>query len=158
MFSSDLNCSTCGCQEIVIFSDGIINEAIEFHDADNYDLMSSESKKYQFWENVTYHEEIAKYNKLSQDNKRRRKKILSVDIHSNKYSSLWEKYDGTYESHRDLNYKDLLGTYQLTSCYEDFSKKISPVYTKVVHDGTTSFLYKKKLGSTWHVMYLYLIV
>ena len=148
------NCSTCGCPEIVISSDGIINEAIEYHDTNAYDLSSPNSASYQFWENVTYHEEIEKNNKLKLENPggKLREKLLSIDIHSDKFSSLWKKYNGTLNQATNLNYKDLLGSYHLDSCYEDYLKKLSPVYKKVLPDGREAFLYKKKLGATWHVI------
>ena len=138
----------------MISSDGIINEASEYHDTNIYDLTSINSSTYQFWENVTYFEEIEKDNKLKLETPggKLREKLLSVDIHSDKYSSLWKKYNGTFNQDRSLRYKDLLGTYNLDSCYEDYLKKLSPVYKKVLPDGTEAFLYKKKLGATWHVI------
>ena len=153
-FLSDLSCSACGCEEIVITSSGNTNEAHEFHDANDYNLRSEDANNYQFWENVTYNEEVEKYNKMLIKNpgEKLKKRIDAVDIHSEKYSSLWKKYNGTFSKHLNLNYKDLLGTYHLTSCSEDYLKKLSPVYKKVLQDGTEAFLYKKPLGGTWHVM------
>ena len=138
----------------MITSSGITNEAAEFHDADKYNLRSEDANDYKFWENVTYHEEVEKYNKMLIENpgEKLKKRIDAVDIHSEKYSSLWKKYNGTFSEHKNLDYKDLLGTYHLTSCSEDYLKKLSPVYKKVLQDGTEAFLYKKPLGGTWHVM------
>ena len=138
----------------MITSDGIINEAAEFYDANDYNLGTNDANNYQFWENVTYHEEVEKYNKMLSANpeEKLKKRISAVDIHSEKFTSLWKKYNGTFSEHKNLDYKDLLGTYHLTSCSEDYLKKLSPVYKKVLQDGTEAFLYKKPLGGTWHVM------
>ena len=74
-------------------------------------------------------------------------KLVSVDIHSSK---LWERYE-KFRRNTNLKYKDLLGTYNLFSCSEDYNKNISPVYKKVLSDGTEAYLFRNKLGSSWEV-------
>ena len=145
------DCSTCGCQEIVISSDGIINDAMEYDDTDHYGISFPNSHGYEFWENVTYLEEIEKdkiWNKLNPGVKP--EKILSVDIHSPKYSKLWETFNPSKKT-INLKYKDLLGTYQLTSCFKDYMNNASPIYKKQLPDGTEAVLYKKEIGTSWQV-------
>ena len=151
--SAPQQCSSCGCQEIVISSDGIVNEAIEYGDADHYGIDFPDSHGYEFWEETMKNEEIEKnkiWNKLNPNVEP--EKILSVDLHSPKYVKLWETFNPSKKT-SNLNYKDLLGTYKLDSCFKDYRNNVSPIYKKILPDGTEAVLYKKKIGTSWQVKY-----
>ena len=141
-------CSKCECKAIEISSDGILNKAKEYNDTDIYGVTIENSKSYQFWENITYIKEKHRLDKQeATSNVLNSFKLVSVDIHSSK---MWEKYE-KFRRNTNLKYKDLLGTYNLFSCSQDYTKNISPVYKRVLSDGTEAYLFHSKLGNSWEV-------
>ena len=131
---------------MVIFSEGITNEAKEYNDTDVYGVDVPNTKNYQFWENKAYHEEKGKYKF-----RRYGERLTSIDIHSSKTSNFWEKFQ-KLKKDTNLNYKDLMGTYQFDSCSKDFTGVATAVYKKVLNDGTESYFYKSRLGQGWQVI------
>ena len=78
-------------------------------------------------------------------------RVASVDFSTN----LWKPYK-KFSRNTTLNYKDLLGRYDLLSCHETevFGQKTKlPVYRKVLNDGTKAFLSKDKNSIRWQVKF-----
>ena len=48
--------------------------------------------------------------------------------------------------------KDLLGTYQLHNCSKNLFGEVTPVYRRVLDDGTEAFIYKARIGVNWQVL------
>ena len=142
-------CSKCECQAIEITSVGVLNNAKEYNDTDTYGVTIKNLKSYPFWENITYIIEKHRLDRLqAMSNVRNNFRLVSVDLHSSK---MWEKYE-KFRRNTNLKYKDLQGTYNLFSCSEDYKKIVSPVYKRVLNDGTEAYLFRSKLGNSWEVM------
>ena len=140
----------------MISSEGIVNDVMEYDDSNYYKVNFpctnfDESCTYEFWENVTYHEEVEK-NKIwaKKHSSILSERILSVDIHSPKYTNLWQDFT-PLKKKNNLKYKDLLGTYKLMSCSKDYMNISSPIFKRILPDGTEAVLYKKKIGTSWQV-------
>ena len=48
--------------------------------------------------------------------------------------------------------KDLLGTYQLHNCSKNLFGEVTPVYRRVLDDGTEAYIYKARIGVNWQVL------
>ena len=107
------------------------------------------SLDYEYWENYNFN--LRKNRVIENINDPEYNiRLVGVDLHSSKTSKFWDKYS-KLKRNTNLNYIDLLGSYELDSCTEDFSKNKFPVYKKVLDDGTEAYLYKKKFGIDWMV-------
>ena len=128
-----------------ILAEGIFNSAIEYNDTANYGITIPNNKGYVFWEKTLLEAQKEDFNFDIY-----REKLIAVDLHSSATKNFWDRYS-KFKKSTNLNYKDLLGTYQLDSCSKDWSGNSSPVYKKVLNDGTAAYLYKAKLGPHWQV-------
>ena len=140
-------CSTCNCQAVEILADGPINKAIEYNDTAKYGVTIPNTKGYEFWENILFEAQKGDFNfDLYKE------QLKAVDLHSSFTKNFWERYS-KFKKSTNLNYKDLLGTYTLVdSCSKDWRGNASPVYKKVLSDGTEAYLYKAKIGPHWQVI------
>ena len=103
---------------------------------------------YEFWENILFEAQKGSFNFDIY-----REELRAVDLHSSLVKNFWDRYS-KFKKSTNLNYKDLLGTYELDSCSKDWRGNSSPVYKKVLNDGTEAYLYKAKIGPHWQVMNL----
>ena len=78
--------------------------------------------------------------------------VLDVNL----TSLFWKTYKKMSRS-TNLNYAELLGTYEMLKCPEInvFGIKTRyPVYRKILSDGTEAFLSKNKYGNKWQVIFV----
>ena len=69
------------------------------------------------------------------------------------FTRLWDPYKKLIRT-TNLNFKDLLGSYDLLDCpaVKTFGKITRyPIYQKILQDGKKAYLYKNKFGSVWQV-------
>ena len=137
-------CSNCHCGTIEIVSDGITTTAHEYNDTETLGINIPNSLGYEYWENHKYLSDKDSYDNHNIDHPQR---LLAVDLHS---SNFWQKYS-QFKRETNLKYNDLLGSYNLVSCSEDYRKSNSPVYKKILDDGTEAYFYKHRLGIRWQV-------
>ena len=143
-----------------IFSEGVANDATEYNDTEVYGVEGPNSKDYDFWENLIYNNEKGKY-----DYYKYGQRLISVDIHTNKTvgdekrqvhrgikTPLWDVLQ-KFKRSTHLNYKDLFGTFYLEACSKGYGTEFSPVYKRILDDGTEAYLYRDKLGINWQVIY-----
>ena len=128
-----------------IFAGGSFDNVTEYNDTAEYGVTIPNTKGYGFWENLLFESQKGNFNfKIYQE------KLVSIDLHSSsiidvagnkRVLNFWDRYSKLKKG-TNLNYKDLLGAYRLDSCSTNAFQKKSPVYKKVLDDGTEAYLYK----------------
>merc|ERR1712223_591610 len=139
-------CSMCNCDAIELFSDGgLITKAIEYNDTEEYNVAVPNDKDHEFWEALNFDVMKGNYNYESF-----REKLLAVDLHSPEFGSFWKSFS-KLNRNKNIRMKDLLGTYQLHNCSKNLFGEVTPVYRRVLDDGTEAFIYKARIGINWQI-------
>ena len=146
---SNPNCG-CSCQTIQIVSEKIPSEDVyEYKEGSKVDVEATKSIGPEQWQK----EWIAVLDKNRTEFKGERFQSRVVDMD---FTKLWEPYKKLIRT-TNLNYKDLLGSYELLSCpeVEAFGRKTKfPIYQKILKDGQKAYLYKNQYGSVWQVIFI----
>ena len=137
----------CNCDAIELFSDGgLITKAIEYNDTEEYNVAVPNDKDHEYWEALNFDVMKGNYNYESF-----REKLLAVDLHSPEFGSFWKSFS-KLNRNTNIRMQDLLGTYQLHNCSKNLFGEVTPVYRRVLDDGTEAYIYKARIGVNWQVL------
>ena len=135
----------CNCDAIELFADGIINQAREYNDTEEYNISVPNDKGHEYWENIIFDQEKGQYKFETF-----RERLLAVDLHSPEFGSFWPSFS-KLKRNTNIYFKELLGTYQFHNCSKSLFGEVTPVYKKVLQDGTEAYMYKARIGGNWQV-------
>ena len=140
---------TCGCRckTIQIVSEKLsANEVYEYEGGSDLDIESKNSISPEQWKQEWI--EIIDKNRTKFKGEKFNSQVVDMD-----FTRLWEPYKKLIRT-TNLNFKDLLGSYDLLDCppVKTFGKTTRyPIYQKILQDGKKAYLYKNKFGSVWQV-------
>ena len=119
---------------------------MEYEDRPDIDFESRNSISPEQWEKEWL--EIINKNRTTFNGEKYESNVVDMN-----FTNLWKPYKNLSRN-TNLNFKDLLGSYELLDCpsVTTFGKTTRyPIYYKILPHGKKAYLYKNRFGNVWQV-------